>query len=51
MRSQIKTRSVKSIKQSQIFQGKLITSIQSTLINHDILKKSDNNILSSNTIT
>ena len=48
--SQIKTRSVKSIKKSYIFQGKSITPIQSTLINNDSLKKLDDNIPSSNTI-
>ena len=50
MRSQIKARSMKSNKQSQIFQDKSITPIQSTLIINDSLKKLDNNILSSKTI-
>ena len=38
MRSQIKTCSVKSIIQSQIFQGTSITPIHSTLINNDSFK-------------
>ena len=50
MRTQIKTRSAKSIKQSQKFQRKSITPIQSALSNNDRLKNSDNNISSSNAI-
>ena len=34
MRTQIKTRSAKSIKQSQRFQGEYITPIQSALSNN-----------------
>ena len=38
MRTQIKNRSAKSIKQSQKFQGKSITPIRSALSNNDGLK-------------
>ena len=38
IRTQIKTRSAKSVKQSQIFQGQYITPIQSTLSNNDKFK-------------